>query len=65
MKMICYLIFILKIDIDILFLDIKFQTYSGIEIAKKIRGINPSVNFNSFLTSFPEYALSGYKVKAF
>lgn len=30
-------------DIDILFLDIKFQTYSGIEIAKKIRDINPSV----------------------
>ena len=28
-------------DIDILFLDIKFQTYSGIEIAKK--NINPSV----------------------
>ena len=41
-------------DIDILFLDIKFQTYS----------INPSVIL-IFLTSFPEYALSGYKVKAF
>lgn len=51
-------------NIDILFLDIKFQTYSGIEIAKKIRGINPSVIL-IFLTSFPEYALSGYKVKAF
>ena len=51
-------------DIDILFLDIKFQTYSGIEIAKKIRDINPSVIL-IFLTSFPEYALSGYKVKAF
>ena len=51
-------------DIDILFLDIKFQTYSGIEIAKKIRDINPSVIL-IFLTSFSEYALSGYKVKAF
>lgn len=51
-------------DIDILFLDIKFQTYSGIEIAKKIRDIDPSVIL-IFLTSFPEYALSGYKVKAF
>ena len=36
----------------------------GIEIAKKIRDINPSVIL-IFLTSFPEYALSGYKVKAF
>lgn len=51
-------------DIDILFLDIKFQTYSGIEIAEKIRAINPSVIL-IFLTAFPEYALSGYKVKAF
>ena len=51
-------------DIDILFLDIKFQTYSGIEIAKKIRDINPSLIL-IFLTAFPEYALSGYKVKAF
>ena len=51
-------------DIDILFLDIKFQTYNGIEIAKKIRDINPSVIL-IFLTAFPEYALSGYKVKAF
>ena len=51
-------------DIDILFLDIKFQSYSGIEIAKKIRDIDSSVIL-IFLTSFPEYALSGYKVKAF
>lgn len=51
-------------DIDILFLDIKFQTNTGIEIAKQIRDINPSIIL-IFLTAFPEYALSGYKVKAF
>ena len=48
------------------FLDIHIQDneYCGLEIAKKIRDINPSVIL-IFLTSFPEYALSGYKVKAF
>ena len=30
-------------DIDILFLDIKFQTYSGIEIAKKMKEDNVDI----------------------
>lgn len=53
-----------KNDIDILFLDIRLQTSNGIELAEKIRNYNRQILI-IFITSFPQYALCGYKVKAF
>lgn len=53
-----------KNDIDILFLDIRMQASNGVEVAEKIRNYNRQMLI-IFITSLPQYALCGYKVKAF
>lgn len=50
--------------IDIIFLDVQFKNNNGIDIALKLR--NLSKNFILiFVSTFIEYAPSGYKVNAF
>lgn len=52
--------------IDIFFLDIDFvgKEYTGIDIAKKVRGINENAVI-IFATNYIEYAPEGYEVQAF
>jgi len=51
---------------DIFFLDMDFagKRYTGLDIAKKIRQVNPD-GVILFLTNFIEYAPAGYEVQAF
>jgi len=56
-------------SVDIAFLDINMGSVSGIEIARKIKHINPAVNI-IFITAYSEYAMeaiglrcSGYLMK--
>jgi len=48
---------------DIYILDIIMSNFSGIETAKEIRAFDKNSPI-VFLTSSPEFALEGYKVKA-
>ena len=48
---------------DVLFLDIKLEGLSGMEVAKKIRKMDQQVEL-VFLTSLMEYAIEGYQVNA-
>lgn len=51
-------------EIDIIFLDVQFKNNNGIDVALKLR--NLSKNFILiFVSTFIEYAPSGYKVNAF
>lgn len=54
------------LDTDIFFLDIDFtgKTYTGIDIAKKIRK-NRQDSIIVFVTNYVEYAPEGYEVQAF
>lgn len=54
------------LDTDIFFLDIDFQgkTYTGIDIAKRIRKIRQD-SIIVFVTNYVEYAPEGYEVQAF
>ncbi len=49
--------------IDIAFLDIEMPLISGINLAKKLKKINPLVNI-IFVTAFDNYALDAYKLHA-
>ena len=49
--------------IDIAFLDIEMPMISGINLAKKLKKINPLVNI-IFVTAFDNYALDAYKLHA-
>ncbi|MDE7224202.1 MAG: LytTR family DNA-binding domain-containing protein [Acetatifactor sp.] len=49
---------------DVLFLDILMPDINGIDLARKIRDFDPNVIL-VFLTSYLEYAPSGYEVRAF
>lgn len=53
-------------DCDIIFLDIDFddKKYTGIDVARKIRGAKPNAII-IFLTNYIEYAPEGYEVQAF
>lgn len=48
---------------DVVFLDIKLEGVSGMEVAKKIREMDQQVEL-IFLTSLMEYAIEGYQVNA-
>lgn len=49
---------------QIAFLDINIQNENGIEIAEKIREVNQTMEI-IFLTAYIQYALEGYRVKAY
>lgn len=51
-------------NFDIIFLDIKMDQLNGIEVAKIIRSRDNNVEI-VFVSSYPEYAVSGYGVNAF
>ncbi len=48
---------------DIIILDIEMDGLNGIETAKEIRNIDRNVTI-AFLTSYEDFAIDGYKVKA-
>lgn len=50
-------------DFDILLLDIEMQAMNGVELAKKIRKENDSVQI-VFITGFPDFMAEGYEVCA-
>lgn len=50
-------------DFDILLLDIEMQSMSGMELAKKIREENDTVQI-IFITGFPDFMSEGYEVSA-
>lgn len=50
-------------SLDIVFLDIEMQHMNGLEAAKKIREIDPSLGI-VFVTNMAQYALKGYEVNA-
>lgn len=49
--------------IDIAFLDIEMPELNGIQLAKKLKKINPLVNI-IFVTAYDNYALNAYKIHA-
>ncbi len=48
---------------DLLLMDINFGEKTGIELAKEIRSINPSVEI-IFVTAYPDYAMDAFNCKA-
>ena len=57
------LLFNYQTDYDILLLDIEMPKMSGMEAAKEIRKVDPSVTI-LFVTNMAQYALEGYTVQA-
>ena len=55
--------FIKENKIDIAFLDIEMGTLNGIEFAKEIKMIYPTVNI-IFVTGYSEYAVEAFRLKA-
>lgn len=51
-------------NFEIVLLDIGMQTLDGLESARRLRAIAPDVCL-IFVTSMPQYALTGYEVHAF
>ena len=49
--------------VDIAFLDIEMPVYNGMQLAKKLKTVNPQVNV-VFVTAYHEYALDAYKMHA-
>ena len=49
--------------IDIAFLDIEMPEINGIQLAKKLKRINPKINV-IFVTAYDNYALDAYKLHA-
>jgi len=49
--------------IDLAFLDIEMPLLNGIQLAKKLKAINPKTNI-IFVTAYDDYALDAYKVHA-
>lgn len=50
-------------DFDMIFLDIEMGEMSGVELAKKIRDVNKSIQI-VFITGYMEYISEGYDVEA-
>ena len=53
-----------RCDADVVFLDICVPKMQGMEVARKIREIDPNVMI-VFVTNLVEYAVEGYTVRAF
>ena len=53
-----------KINIDILFLDIVMEPFSGLELAKKLRARGDASKM-IFITSHEQYAIDAYDVQAY
>ena len=51
-------------ELDILLLDIDLGDCNGVEVARTIRARLPDVNI-VFITNLPQFAVDGYKVRAF
>lgn len=49
--------------IDIAFLDIEMPEISGVQLAKKLKAINPTINI-IFVTAYTDYALEAYNMHA-
>ena len=49
--------------VDIAFLDVEMPVYNGMQLAKKLKTVNPQVNV-IFVTAYHEYALDAYKMHA-
>ena len=49
--------------IDIAFLDIEMPGLSGVQLAKKLKAINPKINI-IFVTAYNDYAIEAYKMHA-
>ena len=49
--------------IDIAFLDIEMPVLSGVQLAKKLKAINPQINI-IFVTAYNNYALDAYNIHA-
>ena len=52
-----------KSKFDVAFLDIEMAGMNGVELAKKLKGINPGINI-IFVTGYAEYALDAYSLHA-
>lgn len=50
-------------QIDIAFLDIEMPGLNGIQLAKELKKINPTINV-IFVTAYDQYALDAYKIHA-
>lgn len=50
-------------NIDIAFLDIEMPVINGIQLAKKLKALNPRMKI-IFVTAYNEYALDAYKIHA-
>ena len=50
-------------DIDVAFLDIEMPEISGVELAKKLKEIKPTINI-IFVTGYSEYAIDAYTLHA-
>lgn len=50
-------------DYDLVLLDVEMPADNGIDVAKKILEINPSIRV-AFVSAYANYAISGYHVKA-
>ena len=49
--------------IDVAFLDIEMAGLNGVELAKKLKAINPNINI-VFVTGYTEYAVDAYSIHA-
>ena len=49
--------------VDIVFLDIEMPELSGMQLAKELRKLYPEINI-IFTTSYPEYAVEAYELRA-
>ena len=52
-----------QVSVDIAFLDIEMPVLNGIQLAKKLKTINPQVNI-IFVTAYDAYALEAHKLHA-
>ena len=52
-----------KTPIDIAFLDIEMPVLGGVQLAKRLKSVNPQVNV-IFVTAYSEYALDAYQIHA-